>query len=878
MYLSTKLSWKYFYQTSFALIFVFATACKPSQITSSPEPSESPNVEDIIEIPQEKVSLDTLTPISLEEMKELELINYRGSRKRDFDIIHTDLDLSFDYKNQVVIGMAKLRIAPYFSPKQLLVLDAQDFEISKITFSRNENSNPIEYQYADEQIQILLPELLTRNDTFEIEIEYKAYPERNNSPGSEAITDTKGLYFIDPLDTIPSKPTMIWTQGETNHNSKWFPTIDSPNEKFTQLIKLTVADDLVTVGNGELIKQEELGNGLRKDYWEMKLPHSAYLTAFAIGNFDVIKANWEDVPLGYYVEKGFGKGAEKVFANTPEMIGFFSDLVGVRYPWPKYDQVVVRDFVSGAMENTTASIFMEELRMNEREAIDSEMDYIIAHELFHQWFGDYVTIESWSNLTLNEGFANYSEFLWNEYKYGADAAKLKLIAETENYFAEAETKESNLIRFQYKNAEDLFDSHSYSKGGAIIHMLREYLGKEVFYSALKQYLTTHAFGTVEVNDLRMAFESISGEDLNWFFNQWFLDKGHPDLIFEVDYSQPNNVGVTITQQQDLKSNPLYRLPIEVSWYVKGIRQSKTLTLEKVNQSFELHNGDAVDLVFIDEEKNILAKKSQVQSPVDMVKQFSLSKIGISRYEALDSLRAWGAVAELQTLMPNALTDEFWAIRESALSIIQGNPDWLKNSPSLEGKVYAMAETDIKNSVKAGAIDALSSLGSDKYVFAFKEMASDSSYLVSGSALMALVDLNEDIDLDYIDQFAEDNNFRTVIPLANYYLVSAVEGKGDWFFSKMDALSGEGKYYFLGYYGEYFSVFPDSGKEKATSYLLNIMKNDSADYMKIGAFQSLLSFAGDDRIMTKVADVMRAESNESMEAYYSNFVDGIVDEN
>ncbi|MCE7054037.1 M1 family metallopeptidase [Algoriphagus sp. AGSA1] len=536
-----------------------AAACKSGQILDQ-EINENP----VAERNQNPDKADSVAYQEIIFRKEAAIENYNATPKRDFDVLHMELDLSFDYLRQEVIGKAELSIVPYFHPIDVLVLDARDFEFNGVFFAQNDHREPVNYTYDGQQIRLDLPRLLTRLDTFRISLDYIAFPERNAGDGSEAISDAKGLYFIDPLDTLPDKPRMIWTQGETAHNSKWFPTIDAPNEKFTQLLKLTLPDTLVSVSNGELVRQEKLEGGMRRDYWEMKLPHSAYLAAFAIGDFGKVEANWEGVPLGYYVEKGHEKGAEKVFKNTPEMIGFFSDILGVRYPWPKYDQVVVRDFVSGAMENTTVSIFMEELRLSEREAIDSEWDYIIAHELFHQWFGDYVTTESWANLTLNEAFANYSEFLWNEYKYGEDEAKLKLVAEMENYFAEAETKQVDLIRFDYGEAEDMFDSHSYSKGGAILHMLREHLGKEAFYEALRFYLRTHAFSTVEVHDLRLAFERVSGEDLNWFFNQWFLDKGHPELHFEVDYSDPNNILISVSQRQDLTETPLYQLPLQVS--------------------------------------------------------------------------------------------------------------------------------------------------------------------------------------------------------------------------------------------------------------------------------------------------------------------------
>lgn len=853
-------------------ILIFAIACKSTQV---PDQELSENQE--IERPAKKV--DSLALTALIAQKEQEISTLKVSAKKDFDILHTDLDLSFDYLSQTVIGKADLLIKPFFYANQELVLDAQDFEFGEIFFIQNKKSQLVTYDYDGDKIHIHLPKRLTRADTFRIAFDYTAFPDRNSGGGSQAITDTKGLYFIDPLDTVPNKPRMIWTQGETAHNSKWFPTIDSPNDKFTQLIKLTVSDTLVSIGNGELIKQESMGDGMRKDYWEMKLPHSAYLAAFAIGDFGKVEDQWEDIPLGYFVEKGYEKGAEKVFKNTPEMMGLFSELLGVKYPWPKYDQVVVRDFVSGAMENTTASIFMEELRLTEREAIDSEMDYIIAHELFHQWFGDYVTIESWANLTLNEGFANYSEFLWNEHKYGEDEAKLKLIAETENYFVEAETKQVDLIRYDFIDAEDMFDSHSYSKGGAIVHMLREYLGAEAFYAGLHNYLVEHAFENVEVADLRMAMEKVSGEDLNWFFNQWFLDKGHPALHFEVDYSEPENILISVTQLQDLETTPLYQLPLDVSWYEGGERKSKQFMVNKVFQRFNLENGNPVDLVLIDEQKNLLAKKSLELTADQMRQQFKVSKFGIARYEALDSLAAWEALTELESILPNALEDEFWSVRESALSILQGYPEWLEDTPELVRRIVQIAENDDRNSVRAGAIDVLSAFSPDAYHSTFLEFAEDSSYLVAGSALMGLVSMElQNVDPLVLEGYADENNFRMVIPVADYYITNTIPGKGDWFMNQANTISGEGLYYYLGYLSEYFSRFPEEGEQDAVEYLLEKMVHDSRNYVRLGAFQGLLGFSDNPEILIKINEAAAQETDSELIMYYEYFLETLKDEN
>lgn len=805
--------------------------------------------------------------------KEKEIKSYQPSARKDFDILHTNLDLEFDWENQIVIGKARIQAKPYFSAEKVLLLDAKDFELGAISLITADSAQKLSYRYDEKQISVFLPREFTSRDTFEVEINYKAFPERNSGEGSAAITDTKGLYFIDPMDTIPNKPTMIWTQGETEHNSKWFPTIDKPNERFTHSIRLTVPESMVSVSNGILVKQENLGNGSRKDYWEMNLPHAPYLVAIAVGNFGKVETTHGDVPLGYYVEKGFEKGASKVFENTPKMVAFFEKKLGVPFPWQKYDQIVVRDFVSGAMENTTASIFMEELRLNEREAIDSEWDYIIAHELFHQWFGDLVTTESWANLTLNEAFANYSEYLWNEHHYSHDQAALKLVAEMEGYFAESEQKQVNLIRFDYQDSEDMFDAHSYNKGGVILHMLRKYLGDEVFFRSLNEYLKKHAFQSVEVHDLRLAFEKVSGEDLNWFFNQWFLSKGHPELSIEVDYSEPENILISITQLQDLTEFPLFQFPLEVSWYEGKECKSKQFMVTEGEQFFALENGVPIDLVYIDEGKNLLARRTQNISNSQFLRQFKESHLGVARYEALDSLVSREAKEELMEVLPLALKDSFWSIRENALGHLQSDPEWKTKIPSLEELVYDLVENDPRNSVRSAAIDVLGIWEPEKYAPTFRRLANNPSYLIAGSALMAMIQGEENsIDAEFIESLAGNQNFRIVIPVAEYYLKDKVAGKGEWFETNLTRLTGEGLYYFLGYYSEYFVRLPEEGKSQAVSKLLSILQNNTKDYLRMGAFQALLGFSEDPEVIKMLEKAAEKENSTELRTYFNYFLE------
>jgi aminopeptidase N len=612
----------------------------------------------------------------------------------------------------------------------------------------------------------------------------------------------------------------------------------------------------------------------------MDLPHAPYLAAVVIGEFVEIKDEWEGMQVNYYVEKEFEEGGKKVFQNTPEMIGFFSDLLGVRYPWQKYDQVVVRDFVSGAMENTTISVFMEELNLNEREAIDSEWDGIIAHELFHQWFGNLVTNESWSNLTLNEAFANYSEYLWYEYKEGKDDADMHQVSEMEQYLEEAKEKQEDLIRFYYDDGEDMFDSHSYAKGGRILHMLRRHLGDDAFFASLNHYLKKHAFQSVEVHELRLAFEEVTGMDLNWYFNQWFLASGHPVLEYEVDYSQPDNLLLTMAQRQDFSNTPLYKLPFKVSWYSNGKRFEKEFIIDKAWQQFAIENQEKVSELYVDEAVELLAEKRSFRGKNHFIHQYRTSELGVARYEALDSLaNMYGEDMDVAALIGQGLQDEFWAIRELAVMNISKNPQWLLAIDDLENRLFEMAEYDPKNSVRLSAIELLSVIDVEKYSPAFLRWINDPSYYVAGAALSAYLENEGNLNRGEIaGRFESEKNIRMSVALADYYIKEGIEGKGDWFNERLEALSGQSLYYFLGYYGDYFVRMPSEGSSGAIEKLYTIAKGHRANYIRIAAFMGLFGFIDEEGVLEKAREVSKNEKDDMARQYQEFFLSNYPEEN
>jgi len=454
---------------------------------------------------------------------------YRETVTRINNLVHTKLDVRFDFEKSYMYGKAWITLKPHFYPTDSLRLDAKGMDINKVALMTGSNMKPLKYDYDGWQLSITLDKKYKGGEAYTIFIDYTSKPNEVKVRGSAAISDARGLYFINPKGEEKDKPTQIWTQGETEASSVWFPTIDKPNQKTTEEIYMTVPAKFVTLSNGKLMSQKKNADGTRTDYWKMDLPHAPYLFFMGAGDFAVIKDSWKGKEVSYYVDKEYGPVARKIFGLTPEMIDFFSKVTGVDYPWSKYAQITGHDYVSGAMENTTATLHSDAAQQDARELQDgNNWESTIAHELFHQWFGDYVTTESWSNITLNESFANYSETLWFEYKYGKDAGDEQNYNDMQGYLGSNSAKK-DLVRFYYGDKEDVFDAVSYNKGGRILHMLRNYVGDSAFFKALNLYLTTNKFKSAEAHQLRLAFEEVTGRDLNWYWNQWYFVGCHPSL-------------------------------------------------------------------------------------------------------------------------------------------------------------------------------------------------------------------------------------------------------------------------------------------------------------------------------------------------------------
>jgi hypothetical protein len=539
---------------------------------------------------------------------------FQTSAEKVWDLIHTDLSLNIHFDSSSIDGYATLTLKPHFYSQDSLVLDAVNMEIYEVLTHIEESKSGVngsnvfippptrlKFNYREnKKLVVYFNEVITPNQPVSIRIQYSATPGKkiplsyeawaSQNPekvgGSEKdsiwinteyepISDDIGMYFINADGKNPTKPTQMWTQGEPQSNCHWFPTLDAPNQKHTQRISITFPGKMQSLSNGELKSSVDMygNNGihLRTDVWVQNKPHAPYLTMLAVGNWVRVKDSlpWpidpnlrkkETLPIEYLVEPQFKDDAKMIFGNTPEMIQFFSQYTGVKYPWDKYSQVVVRDFVSGAMENTSATVHMEQLQHDKYDHIDDTYEDYISHELFHQWFGDYVTAENWSDLTLNESFATYGEYLWREFKYGKSNANQWLYITEKSIYNRGGY--NPLLKHHYTNINQQFDGVRYQKGACILHLLRQFIGDDAFRTSMKRYLETFAFKSAEVDDWRQIIEEVTGMDMKPFFNVWYKsDIAKANLSIGLKTIQSN------TQDSSLSSNTNYSITASFSTFI-----------------------------------------------------------------------------------------------------------------------------------------------------------------------------------------------------------------------------------------------------------------------------------------------------------------------
>jgi aminopeptidase N len=655
---------------------------------------------------------------------------YRESYPLVNDLIHTKLEVSFDFNSSYLYGKEWITLKPHFYRTDSLSLDAKQMDIIRVAILKNGELMSLPYVYDGWHLKIKLDKRYNATEKYTVYINYVSKPKQAKLP-----EDRRGLYFINPKGDQKDVPIQIWTDGETENNSVWFPTIDKPDQKSTEEMILTVPDKYLTLSNGALISQIANGNGTRTDHWKMDLPHAPYLFFIGIGDFALIRDEYKGKEVNYYVEKEYASTARKIFGLTPDMMAYFEKITGVPFPWPKYSQIVVRDFTSTAMENTTATAHGEGAQQDSRELLDgNRWENNIAHELFHQWFGDLVTCKSWSNVTLNESFARYGEYLWLEHQYGPDAASEEGYNQLRAYLSNPENGTKPLVRYYYADQEDLFDDVSYNKGGLIINMLRKAVGDSAFFQGLHLYLIKNKFKAAEVDQLRMAMEEVSGRDLNWFFNQWYLGSGHPKV--EIDYLYDDlakKVVVVLSQKRD--SNHLFRIPINIDIYSGPLKQRYHVWIGDKNDSFSFPYSIKPDLINVDADKIVVWEKTDHKMLENYIFQYFHAGNYVDRREAIAACLKNQTNPLALNLLKKSLSDQYEGLREFTMRGLNFKNDTIR--AVMEPILLNLVKNDLNSAVKAEAIELLANYPKKGYEKLFLTNLNDSSYVIAGASLHAL---------------------------------------------------------------------------------------------------------------------------------------------
>ncbi|MEG3436947.1 M1 family metallopeptidase [Pannus brasiliensis CCIBt3594] len=636
---------------------------------------------------------------------------------RPGQVNHIFLDLTLDIPNQSFWGSCQITLTPVRPGITKLTLDAVDLQILSVFIDGI--SQPFDYDRSLLTVHLLNP---TGEKSIDLRIEYKVEkPQR-------------GLYFIQPDEHYPNKPIQVWTQGEDEDSRFWFPCFDYPGQLATSEIRVKVPKPYRAISNGELIATEDAGDDIIY-HWSQKQIHPTYLMTLAVGDFTEITDNWNGKPVTYYVEKGREDQGKRSMGKTPRMIEFFSKKFGYPYPFPKYAQVCVDDFIFGGMENTSTTILTDRCLVDERASIDHTWtESLVAHELAHQWFGDLVVIKHWSHAWIKEGMASYSEVLWTEAEYGKEDAAYYLLNEARNYLEEdASRYRRPIVTHVYREAIELYDRHLYEKGACVYHMIRAILGEELFDRAIHTFVNDNAHKTVETVDLLRAIEKATGYNLLFLFDQYVYRGGHPDYKVAYSWDGDSNLAkLTVTQTQDEKE--LFDLKIPIAFgYINSPDQSYTLRINGKEQSFYFPLAQKPDFIKFDV-GNYFLKTVTLEYPIAELKaQLKHDPDPISRIYAATAIAKKGGLEAIEALADSLQNDAFWGVRLEVAKQLAT----LQLEPAVTALIAGLSDSNAK--VRRAIVEGLAEIKTSESYHALKSLVEkgDASYFVEAAAARGL---------------------------------------------------------------------------------------------------------------------------------------------
>ncbi|PYU57778.1 MAG: hypothetical protein DMG55_18815 [Acidobacteria bacterium] len=682
------------------------------------------------------------------------------ARSRDYDLQHSKIALRFDLDQKRVLGEVTHSLSILRGGSTKVFFDSVGLTIQSVTLNRA----AIKFETSADKLIVPLPAAAKAGDKFEIVIRYEGKP-------------AKGMYFILPDKDYPDRPRQIWTQGESEDTRYYLPTYDYPNDRLTTETILTVPASWITVSNGKLMNVSEAGKGLKTWYWKESVPSSTYLITVVAGEFDEITDTWHGIPVTYYAPKGRGDRLPLNYGRTPAMMELFSKKFGVDYPWEKYAQVMVDDFVAGGMENSSATTNNSSSLVHPKLAPEyfTGEDDLISHELGHQWFGDLVTCKDWGDIWLNEGFATFLEAVWTEAHYGKDQADYERWNNAREWFESNSLWNKPIVRHDFDDSSE-FDGNAYNKAGWVLYMLREQTGEDAFYRGLKYYLEVNRGKSVVTADLAKAIEESAHVNVDQFFSQWLYGAGAPkfDLSYTYD-GEKHQVMLTVKQIQRVEGRVgLFRVPVEVAITTGSGPKLYNFTVSKDKQTFPLPAESAPLMVLFDKGGHILKSAEFHKEKKEWLYQVKSATDLADRADAVVALGKMKNDDEVVAVLGDVLrNDKAWGVRATAADTLgqlgaasasklllaaldSHDGPWVRNrvvsalgnfkdDTTVAAKLNSVANQDDSYRARAAALQALGRLkGPNAFATLGAAVASDSpDGFLRNAALRSLGSLGDD---------------------------------------------------------------------------------------------------------------------------------------
>lgn len=674
-------------------------------------------------------------------------------RSRDYDAKHYRIALTFDLDKKYFEGENQITLTPLRDDFKECLLDAEELVVDAVTNSEN---MPLQFTQTDKLIIVHLSKAYEYGETVTFTVKYHA-------------TDPKVGLFFD--EESPTNPIMVSTVSWPDRARHWFPSYDFPHDKVTNEMIITVKNKYKVLSNGKLVSvKEDKKNGTKTYHWSQELPHSTYLFMLAIGPFAVIEDSLGSLPVTYWVYEKDVEDAKWIFKKTPHMIDYFNRLFGYEYPWAKYAQVTSPRMGGGA-ENTTATVLGQGVIHDKRAEQDFSWEKIIAHEVAHQWWGDLITLRTWSQTWLNESFGTYSDYLYTRHDKGEDEGAYDLLRKKNRYLQEAHTRYIRPIVFdRYNRPQDNFDSHTYPKGAAVLHMLRFVMGDKPFFRTLKHFLHKHEFQAVDTHDFMTAIKDVTGQNLDWYFEQFIFKPGHP--FFKISYiwdEQNQKINLKIVQTQDTSQGiPIYTIPVIIGITTPEKKISEKVWIKHKEQAFEFSVDKKPLLVRFDEGNYLLKEWTFKKNLEELLYQLKNDDVIGRSWVASELAEFQDDPLAMRGLKDRAQNDEFWAVRRSAIETL----GTLKKKEHLS--LFKEKCEDKNSKVRVAALEILGNYEEPELVFLFKkQFKEDDSYLAQAEALRAIGKCGDRSHLSFLKEAVKMESPRNVIKRAADWAIKEI---------------------------------------------------------------------------------------------------------